>query len=211
MKKPDLYFNHYYPFYTIRETGVKKHYRSEEVVMHLSPKRGIKAIIYYEKMRVQTVKLRFIDDASFLYNHDKDYPDITYRAFATHIKTIFSSIEKALKILQSEPCYIETLIFSNLLKLNNEVEFKAKYSEIDVSFSNPNYSIMDGKKVRIERDHSEHELLDRLTKVVTVIDDYTKVRVVPEEEFKRDFDYFMKSFIPYLEAPKFIRKKEYSL
>ena len=211
MKKPDLHFNHYYPFYTLTTYGVKKYSRIKDVVMHLSSKRGIRATIRYEQMKVKSVGLKFVNDASFLYNHDKDNQDITYRVFATHIRTIFSSIEKALKMVQSEPCYLETMIFSNLLKFNNEVEFKAEYSEIKIEFSNPNYSIMDGKKVRIEKDNSKHEILDKLNEAVKVIDNYTKYREIQESQFKEDLDECLSRFIPYLEAPKFIRKKQYEL
>lgn len=212
MKTPNLYFNHYYPFYTFESFGVKKHSHIEVIVMHLSLQRGIKATIRYEQMKVKNIELKFINDASYLYNHNKDNQDITYRAFATHIKTIFTSIAKALKMLQSEPCYLETMIFSNLLKFNSEVEFKASYSNIEISFNNPDYSIMDGKKVRKEKkDYSEHKMLNKLNEVIIVIDNHTKYKEIEQSQFKSDLDECLERFIPYLEAPKFIRKKQYEL
>lgn len=211
MKKPNLYFNHYYPFYTLSAYGVKKHSRIEVAVMHLSPRRGIKATIRYKQMKVEQVDLCFTNDASYLYNHHDDNQHISYKDFSNHIKTIFSSIEKALKMVQSEPCYLETMIFSSLLKFNDEVEFKARYSEINITFQNPDYSIQDGKKVRIEKDNSQHEILDRLNKVITVIDNYTSYKEIATGKFKSDLDEYLLRFIPYLEAPKFIRKKGYDL
>lgn len=217
MKKPNLSNNNYFPFYTRKITGEKKYYYCVETIMHLSSERGIFISIGYKQKRAYEIKIKRINDRRKLYDAMFGDTHITYINFAEDVNAVYRHISGAIRILKQLPAYRKSLIvFSTYFKFNSDMELAVDHwqSEITLRYDKFEYEIVGEKKVKKDKkdvnDGSEESLLmNRISTVLSVIEDKTTYKEITNSDFDKELDREWEYFTEYFEAPKFIRKSEY--
>lgn len=219
MKKPDLSFNHYFPFYTRNTFGDKKYCCRVETIMHISRERGIRISLEYEQKKPKKISIKRIEDRNRLYNAmDKD-THIAYIDFAKEVNTVYRHISGAIRILTPEPAYRKIFVaFSGYFKFNPDIELKADpwSKEIELSYGKFDYRIAGGKKVdnkepRVYTDSEEDAIMKRIDASLRAFNDATTYQEIGGEDFEKRFDDEWDYFVEYFSAPKCIRKNEYRL
>lgn len=210
MKIPDLSPNYYFPFYTVSEYGIKKYSHTKELVMHLSEKRALLIVLNFQKGKLSNAKMNFINYPQFLYSH-RDNKNIAYKEFAVEARVFYKTLQKALFSLSKEKPYHKKTVFSSFFKFSKHFELEFGSSEIEINFGDFDYHIENGKKVKKEKEKTGHEMLDKASDLLKIVDNHTEFKDMSEAEFIRELNYCLSKFEPYVEAPKFLRKKEYEL
>lgn len=210
MKIPDLSPNYFFPFYTVSEYGVKKYSHTKELVMHLSEKRGLLIVLNFQKGKLSNAKMKFINYPQFLYSH-RDKKNIAYKEFAADVRVFYKTLQKALFSLNKEKPYFKKLFFHSFFKFSKHFELEFGSSEIEINFGDFDYHIENGKQVKKEREKTGHEMLDKVSDVLKIVDNHTEFKDMSEAEFNDGLNYCLSNFESYVEAPKFLRKKEYEL
>ncbi|MBF0649151.1 hypothetical protein IR083_09995 [Dysgonomonas sp. GY75] len=218
MKKPDLSYNNYFPFYTRNITGEKKYYYCVETVMHISRERGIIISLKYERKEIKEICIERLNDSSKLYNAATNHIHISYIDFAKEVSTAYRYISAAVKKLSPEPAYHVTLVFSTYFKFNTAIELTVDpwRRRIKLSYGKFDYRIVDGKKVdnkepRAYTDSEEDAIIKRIDATLRAYDDATTYQEIAGSDFEKRFDDEWDYFIQYFTAPKCIRKNEYRI
>ncbi|EGK00485.1 hypothetical protein [Dysgonomonas gadei] len=215
MKKPDLSFNHYFPFYTRKITGVKKYYYCVETVMHISAEFGILISIGYKQKNMDSICIMRITDRTNLFDIAINAIHISYTDFAEDVKTAYRYISAALRTLSPEPAYRETLMLSTYFKFNPVLKLEVNHwhGEIKLSYGSFEYKIMDGKKVEnnepVDDGSEEYTLLKRVSAAVRVIESHRTYQEIASDYFEKQLDDEWDCYAGYFAAPKCIRKNEY--
>jgi len=212
MKRPNLQYNYYFPFYTQNIQGKKSNLNFKDTYMHLSDKKAICLSVRCMKKNIEKIHLRFIDSPSALYKYKNEYNKITYTDFAEAVNVFYSAFSKAIKKLTDEPAYRKDLIFSTLLKFNPQLEVEIDWKEITVNFRETDYKIEHGKIVRLKESpfaHSTDEVSKKWEAIGIAFDENTNYRIVGNDVFDERLNDCWESFRQFFEAPKFIRKNEY--
>lgn len=211
MKRADLYFNHYYPYYTLEGYGTKKYSHYEHVRIHLSNTKRFLFTLKYRKKKLESIEYKSQEDKGFD-KHRKDFKYISYVEFAEKINQFENFLYKALRVLQNEPAYRKVLVFGQNYKFNNNYELSFDYSSIKVYTGDFTHSIKDGKLLKDRKNYLDaSEEMKNLNKYLEVVDSNYKFTLIEEKEFNNDLDFLMRRYIDYLAAPKVLRKKEYKL
>lgn len=217
MKKPDLSFNHYFPFYTRKITGVKKYYYCIETVMHISAELGILISIGYKQKNMDSICIMRITDRTNLFDIAINAIHISYTDFAEDVKTAYRYISAALRTLSPEPAYRETLMLSTYFKFNPVLKLEVNHwhREIKLSYGSFEYKIVDGKKVEnnapVDDGSEEYTLLKRVSATVRVIESHRTYQEIANDYFEKQLDDEWDCYAGYFKAPKCIRKNEYRL
>ena len=180
--------------------------------MHLSEKSGIRSVINFESGKIKDIDIHFIDSGIYLYERHQKDEHISYKVFANRIKTVFDTFKKVLRQLHLEPAYNKILIFSCLFKYNQEVEIEVSYRAFHLAYGKFGYEIKNSLKVSPEKSYDPDDyLLKQLDTAVKTIDSHTKYTEISNSDFMKELDGRLYHLLPYLEAPKFLRKKEYKI
>lgn len=215
MKKPDLSFNHYFPFYTRKITGEKKYYYHIETVMHISAELGILISIGYKQKNMDSICIMRITDRTNLFDIAINAIHISYTDFAEDVKTAYRYISAALRTLSPEPAYRETLMLSTYFKFNPVLKLEVNHwhREIKLSYGSFEYKIVDGKKVEnnepFDDGSEEYTLLKRVSATIRVIESHRTYQKIANNYFEKQLDDEWDYFVEYFNAPKCIRKNEY--
>lgn len=214
MKYPNLSYNHYFPFYTRHVSGEKKYYYSIEIVIHISDDMGILIRLGYNQKKINKLVIERVSENKTLLEYRMSGNYLSYIDFAKEVKKIYQELSKAVSILSSEPAYYKTLIFSSFFKYNNFIELELEYRKIQVLYSNFNYKIENGKKIKpikLEDSNSTEEdiLMKKLNDAVDAIDNHTTFRNIEKKDFEKRLNEIWEYFTEYFSAPKFIRKSQY--
>jgi len=218
MKKPNLYYNYYYPFYTQYTWGKKTGYIYRTyAIVHLSEERGIKVELEYIEKKIKNVKFERIKDRKTLYKTRNENELITYNKFAKLVDIAFGSFNSALKKLSSEPAYrcVYLSWFSTDIKFNSEMELTFDFDILELKFDKTNYKIENEKKVKIEEESGndgseEASMLKNISDYLDAFEQNRIYRSIEEEKFNEDLEGVWERFVDYFEAPKFIRKSDYN-
>ncbi|GAB6120986.1 hypothetical protein [Dysgonomonas termitidis] len=217
MKKPNLSYNNYFPFYTRNIFGDKKYCYSIKTTIHISRERGILISLEYELKKLKKISIKRIEDRNKLYNAmDKD-THITYIDFAKDVNTAYRYISGALRILTPEPAYRKTFIgLSSYFKFNPEMELEIDHwqREINLHYGKFEYKIVDGKKVkeskeRVDDGSEETAMMKRIDTFLRVYEDHKTYQEIDNDYFNKQLDDEWDYIVEYFEAPKYIRKNEY--
>ncbi|GAB6122309.1 hypothetical protein [Dysgonomonas termitidis] len=217
MKKPNLSYNNYFPFYTQNTFGDKKYCYWVETIMHISRERGIRIFLEYELKKPKKISIKRIEDRNRLYNAmDKD-THITYIDFAKEVNTVYRHISGAIKTLMAEPSYrVIFAVLSTYFKFNPDIELKADpwSKEIELIYGKFDYRIAGGKKVdnkepRVYTDSEEDAIMKRIDPSLRAFNDATTYQEIAGEDFEKRFDDEWDYFVEYFNSPKYIRKNEY--
>ncbi|MDD3414489.1 MAG: hypothetical protein PHY47_10885 [Lachnospiraceae bacterium] len=216
MKKPNLMFNYYFPFYTQKREGKKQYYYTVKTIMHLSPEEGILISLEYKRSKLVELSLRKINDAKILDANFYNDTCITYSEFSKVIKTVYKQLSDAIRVLSSSPAYIKILIFGVYFKYNANTELVIDSNEINIKHGEFDYKIENGKRMIVKKEYDsdssdENNLMNKLSSFVNSIHDSTNYKIISEEDFINKFEGVWERYIEYFEAPKFIRKKEFKL
>ena len=210
MKKPELHYNYYYPYYTQKIVGEKKYYYRVETVVHLSEKKGILLSISYKSKKLYEVEISELDSSRILFDKKDKGELIHYTSFAKEVSEVFRCLSSALNALSSCKPYIKKIIFGTYLKYNSDIEFELEYKKIKVSFDKIDYVIEDGRKKRKEPDTSYiDETMEKLKSFVSAIDEKTTYTELDPAVFDKELNYYWEYFIEFFKCPKFIKKSEY--
>lgn len=218
IKHPDLYYNHYYPFYTQDFRGRKTRWHQYTTIMHISDEIGIRIVLEYEKKKAKAIKLDRLSgrhDRKELYTAKVDYSHIAYPEFAKIIRMTFNEFRKALHTLAPEKAYYKTIGLTSAFKFNKHIELEIAYRRITVDYGEFNYSIIEGKIVKEKEqrywdDDETNTIMRNVDMVLDTYDKHTSYKEITQEKFKEDFNWQWESFLKYFTSPKHIRKKEYS-
>lgn len=217
MKKPDLSFNHYFPFYTRKITGVKKYYYCVETIMHISAELGILISIGYKQKNLDSICIMRITDRTRLFDIAINAIHISYTDFAEDVKTAYRYISAALRTLSPGPAFRETLMLSTYFKFNPVLKLEVNHwhGEIKLSYGSFEYKIVDGKKVEnnepVDDGSEEYTLLKRVNAAVRVIESHRTYQEIASDYFEKQLDDEWDYYAGYFKAPKCIRKNEYRL
>lgn len=216
MKKPNLMFNYYFPFYTQECKGTKKYYYTVKTIMHLSSEEGILISLEYKRSQLVELSLRRINNPKMLEAKIFNDTCITYSEFSKVIKTVYKQLSDAMRVLSSSPAYIKILIFGVYFKYNANTELVIDSNEINIKHGEFDYKIENGKRVIVKKEYDpdssdENNLMDKLSSFVNTIHDSTNYKIISEEDFINKLEGVWERYIEYFEAPKFIRKKEFKL
>lgn len=218
MKKPDLSFNHYFPFYTRKITGVKKYYYCVETIMHISAELGILISIGYKQKNLDSICIMRITDRTRLFDIAINAIHISYTDFAEDVKTAYRYISAALRTLSPEPAFRETLMLSTYFKFNPVLKLEVNHwhREIKLSYGSFEYKIVDGKKVenkepRAYTDSEEDTIMKKIDASLRAYNDATTYQEIADDYFNKQLDDEWDYFVEYFSAPKCIRKNEYRL
>lgn len=219
MKKPDLSFNHYFPFYTRKITGDKKYSYRIETIMHTSRERGILISQEYELKKLKKIYITRMANRTNLLDVAINHPHISYTDFAKDVNTAYRHISGALRILAPEPAYCETFaVFSSYFKFNPDMELAIDHweSEITLHYGKFEYTIVDGKKVkeskeRIDDGSEEFQIMKKIDASLRAYNDATTYQEVDNDYFNKQLDDEWNYFVEYFSAPKCIRKNEYRI
>lgn len=214
LKHPDLHSNRFFPFYTQYSVGQKKYGQLVRTTMHLSPERGIHILLNYEKRKLTRINLETINDAGRLYRTQKAGKEITYAAFAVEVKTLFLAAQRAVRALSKEQAYQKVLIFSTIVKFNNNIELEVNWGTLTIDFEATDYIISEGKKKVPEKEeitgtNETSQIMKKLDVYVRTIEDHTSYREISNEEFEAKLDGCWEEYIEYFKAPRFLRKNRY--
>ena len=212
----NLYFNNYYPFYTLETRGKKKYSYQDNVIMHLSLTKRI-----YLKISYDGGKLRKVEISKSGYSEKSFYPDkqtkyISYPEFSSYVKIIEYRIRKALRTLAKKKAYRKIFIFSCLYKFDDCQELEADYEKIELEFSKSSGSVIKDGKMMIPKETTtdtseESEIMRKVGNFLEQVNDNTTYRELTDLDFNEQFTNYWERLAKYLEAPKFLRKKEYQL
>lgn len=218
MKKPDLSFNHYFPFYTRMITGEKKYYYRIETIMHISRELGILISIGYKQKNLDSICIMRITDRTKLFDIAINAIHISYTDFAEDVKTTYRYISAALRTLSPEPAYRETLIFSTYFKFNPVLKLEVNHwpREIKMEYGSFEYKIVDGKKVennepRVYTDSEEDTIMKKIDASLRAYNEATTYQEIAGSDFEKQLDDEWDYYAGYFKAPKCIRKNEYRL
>jgi hypothetical protein len=219
MKKPDLSFNHYFPFYTRNITGEKKYYYRIETVMHISHERGIVISVGYKQKNPDEICVKRTDDRTKLYGAMYKDIHISYTDFAKEVNTAYRYISGAIKRLSPEPAYRKIFVgLSSYFKFNPDMELEVDHwqREIKLLYGKFEYKIVDGKKVKeskepVDDGSEESQLMKRIDVTLRAIEDHKTYTEVANDYFEKQLDDEWDYFVEYFSAPKCIRKNEYRL
>jgi hypothetical protein len=219
MKKPDLSYNNYFPFYTRNITGDKKYYYYVDTIMHISRELGILISLKYGQKKIKEICIIRMNDRSKLYNAAINQAHITYIDFAKDVGTAYRYISAAVKELSSDPAYRVTLAgFFTYFKFNTAIELTADpwSRKIELSYGKFDYRIADGKKVdnkepRVYGDSEEDAIMKKIDASLRAYNNATTYQEIAGSDFEKRFDDEWDYFIQYFTAPKCIRKNEYKI
>jgi hypothetical protein len=213
MKRPNLVYNHYFPFYTQKIAGEKKYYYDIRTVIHISENIGILIHLGYKQKKIYEISIERISDSTKLYDYRMNGNYISYVDFAKAVETLYRLLSKVQRTLSPEQAYIRHLVFSSYFKCNNSIEFELEYKKIFVRVEELNYRIESCKMVRIETPSnytSEEDItMKKISDVVDVINNQTTYKEIDNNEFEKRLNGTWEYFTEYFESPKFIRKSEY--
>lgn len=214
MKRPNLTYNHYFPFYTQKVSGEKKYYYDIQTVVHLSDNNGVLIRLGYKQKKIYEVSVERISEQTKLYDYRMNDNYISYVAFAKEVEKLYRTLSRALGALSNESAYVRTLIFSSYFKHNSSIVLKMGYRNIQVIFEEHDYIIENGKKVMEKKSSNntnseEDMMMKKLSDAVDVINAQTTYKEIDAKDFDKEFNYTWERFIQYFESPKFIRKSEY--
>lgn len=216
MRQPCLYFNNYYPFYTQTKIGKKSYYYKITTVMHLSEDRAIVIKLDYDLKKIKEIELEVISDRKKLYDLQKEAVYISYVDFSDTVKTFFFQLKKSLRSIVSEKAYHKKMVFSSLFKFNSTVEFELGFRSFKIIFGKYDYQIIDNKKVIKQKlatviSLEEDSLLHKVGRFLDAYESKINYFEIDDKEFNNKLNDNWEYFLPYFEAPKFIRKKEYKI
>ena len=219
MKKPDLSYNNYFPFYTRNIFGDKKYYYCVDTIMHISRELGILISMKYERKKIKEICIIMMNDSSKLYNAAINQAHITYIDFAKDVGTAYRYISAAVKELLPEPAYRVTLVgFSTYCKFNTAIELTADpwKRKIKLTYGKSDYRIVDGKKVenkepRVYGDSEEDAIMKKIDASLRAYNNATTYQEIAGSDFEKRFNDEWDYFVEYFTAPKCIRKNEYRL
>ncbi|MEM9363642.1 MAG: hypothetical protein AAGA43_13470 [Bacteroidota bacterium] len=210
MIRANLDFNHYYPFYTLTSFGKKKYSYFEKIHVHLSDTKRLKFELNYRSGKLNEIEYKKnSDDKINLY--DKELKYLSYTEFAIKMKTFENFLIRGLRSLSNETAFRKVMVFGSNYKFSSEWEIEFDYSQITLKKDQFEHSIQDGKLVKPKRESNGDGDLAKLVVFFETIDEYTKFNTIEQNEFYKDLDSTMGDYLPYLEAPKFLRKKQYEL
>ena len=216
MKRPDLQYNCYYPYYTQKEFAYNT-YQNIMLFMHLSNESGIRVSFDFEKKKISDLTIEYVKDRTRIIESQKGCKYITYPDYAIQIDTAYNVLCKAVKQLSSEPpYYIGGLWNSEFFKYNSSIELEFELRKILVSFGEVNYSIENGKKIRkkneefLHKPESEEDIsLNKLSKLYEGINADTTYKEIDNKEFDKALNNTWDFFTEYFKCPAFIRKTKY--
>lgn len=218
MKKPDLSYNNYFPFYTRNIFGDKKYYYSVDTVMHISRELGILISLKYKQKKIKEICIERLNDRRKLYDAAINHTHITYIDFAKDVGTAYRYISAAVKELLPEPAYrVIFVAFSTYFKFNTAIELTADpWRKIKLVYDKFDYRIVDSKKVdnkepRVYTDSEEDVIMRKIDATLRAYNDATTYREIAGSDFEKRFDDEWDYFIQYFTAPKCIRKNEYRI
>lgn len=209
MRRADLNFNYYYPFYTIQYNGKKKYYYSEKIYIHLSRERRFLFQMNYDSGKLSDIHFKH-ENGEYFPIYDKSVKHISYMDFSIKIKIFEDFLIKGINTLKNSTPYRRLMIFGSNYKFNHTLEFEFSYGKITLKKGDFNHIIVNGKKEKKKVDYGDTEL-GKLSKALDVIDEYESFKIITESEFEEDLRRVTDRYIDYLAAPKFIRKKEYKI
>lgn len=209
MIKADLYYNHYYPYYTIETQGRKKYYYFELVNIHLSQTKRFEFKLKYDNGKLSEINFEHIKDKHFDY-HNKKIKYISYVDFALKMKTFENFLARGINTLREEQAYYKIMVFSEVYKFNKELELNFTYGKINLRKADIKHSIVEGKLMKPKKEYGDSDL-DKVGKYLDAWDSNYKFKEISEEKFKEDLNNIMKRYIDYLAPPKVLRKKEYEI
>ncbi len=212
MKKPNLKFNYIYPFYTLSEHGRKKFLHYSNCSMHISDEKVLQITTRRETGKVNKVDCEFIKDRSRIYKLRTEEKLVHYNVFAEHSRTFFNVFTKALRSLDSEPCYRKTMVFSSLFKFNECIEMEMNWDRFTLKIGPVDYIIEKGKYIRLKESpfaNSDTEAGRTWEAIGKAFDEHTSFTEVEANQFNDRLDRIWDVFFPYFEAPKFMRKNVY--
>ncbi len=215
MKKFDLSYNYYYPFYTMDKAGVKKYYYIEKVYMHLSRDTELMFEFEYREKKLNKIVFKKITNGKIT-PYSKKTTHISYVEFAKRINTFQSFLNKGLRSLkQSVPYLKREIIFLKAYKFNTEFELTFDYSNIELSKDIFNHQIIDGKKIsQISpiKGVAESETLNKLNIFLESAErTNNSYQPMSEDRFNEELDSVLERIQPYMLAPKKLFKKEYKI
>lgn len=212
MKRPDLQYNYYYPFYTQSCIGEKKYYYKVDTIIHISDNKGILLSVGYKQKKVSEIKVCEVTDPKILLNARFDGTLIHYTDFAKVVNKVYRTLSGAVRELSPEKSYVKQLIFSYHFKHSDSVEIEIDYKNIHLKFDEFDYVIENGQRKRAKYTPSDDDIyLKKLQEVVDVIDEKTKYIEIDNAKFNEKLDRVWESFIEFFESPKLIRKNEYKI
>ncbi len=216
MKRPNLEYNHYYPFYTQSISGEKKYYYRINTIIHLSEDNGIIISRSYKQKKISEIIIERISDRTKLIKSQMEDKHLSYPDFSKEVEIAYIILSKAVINLSSKQAFTKTLIFTCYLKYNSLIEIELEYKKIHVKYDNFDYIIKNGKKIIPAKEESssnkeEDILMKKISDAVSVINSHTTYRELENSEFDRQLNDNWNYFIEYFAAPKFIRKSEYIL
>lgn len=212
MKRPNLTYNYYFPYYTQKITGKKKYFYRIDTTMHISEEMGIFISLSYKQNKISEVLMERISDRGKLHDASMDGKHITYMDFAGEVRKAYTDIDRAMKILSPEQAYIKKLFFSSYFMYNESLEFELEYRKIKITNGEYKYRIENGRKSKEERNYDDSEeglLMKEISNVVNLANGRTSYHEIDKKEFENKLNYEWDYFIEYFESPKFLKKSEY--
>ena len=214
MKRPNLEYNYYFPFYTQQRKGKKTGLHWSITYMHLSDNKAIRIYIEQLKNGIRQIGIEMVDSSQALYKCKLENKHITYLDFAGKVKEFYHVLYRTLRMLSNEPVYRKQLVFSSLVKFNQNIELEIDWKKINIDFRTTDYRIEHGKIVRLKESpfaNSDSEAGKKWYAIGKAFDESTNYRIVENDVLEDRLNDCWESFRELFEAPKFLRKKEYIL
>lgn len=221
MKKPDLSFNHYYPYYTLSFSGKNTNYNLTSVVVHISLNEAISIKIEQKIKLVTSIKVKKETNRIELDKIRKEGGYISYVQYSKYVAQIYGTIKRALKKMSSTPAYSKVMIDTVYTKVTNKVVFEFDYQHLRMDILDMGYKIVNGKRVKLNRAQKKHfkdyltfdektQSLKKITALLDVMDHQVNYIPIDNDEFDMAFHAFWNSLVPFFETPKSIRKLRYN-